>query len=375
MFRPRALRPFLIFPIFALLFLSAQNGVRAQGFVPATSGFTAEIRVWTSENITYAKVRLTFPNLGYSISDWGQITRSGNNLIADARIEQYTGASGQAIMIKERTYTLGTLSPGTYTFTFKSYGTTIKSQQFDPSLVVEQWQAVTLPSDRVGVLISTTDGLTSARVILRLPDDGYSVRDWGQLVRSGNDFSVDIKLEHFVGGSQASSITAEEVYSLGALASGAYSFTVKISGTTIRTQAFTIGTSSSSAPKLLCEGDSDRAIAFDSVTWLRNFPVVSNYNFSPDHRARIMLFATNVDFAQGENSSALTAQAEDAQHNIYPLTVEYVGKVPGFDWLTQIVVKPSDDLKGGGDVWVTISLHGFVSNKAMITISPSSGSH
>lgn len=374
MFRPRASRSLLIFPVAALLLLSAQSRVRAQSFVPATTGFTAEIKVWTSENITYAKVRLTFPNLGYTVSDWGQVVRSGNSFIVDARIEQYTGASGQAIMIKERTYTLGTLAPGTYSFTFKSYGTTINSQQFDPSQVVEQWEAVTLSSDRVGIIISTTNGLTSARVILRLPDVGYSVRDWGQFARSGNDYSDDIKLEHFVGQSQPSSIIAEQEYQLGALASGTYSFTVRISGSTIRIQQFTIGTPTSTAPKLLCEGNSDRAIALDSVTWLRRFQVLTGDNFSPDHHARIMLFATAVNFAQGESTSALTAQAEDAQHNIYPLTVEYVGKVPGFDWVTQIVVKLPDDLKGGGDVWVTISLHGLTSNKAMITISPSAGS-
>src|SRR5437763_16918352 len=99
MFRPRSSRSLLIFLVSTLLLVSAQNVVRAQGFELATTGFTAEIRVWTSQDITYAKVRLTFPNLGYRISDWGQLARTGNNLIADARIERYMGASGQAIMI------------------------------------------------------------------------------------------------------------------------------------------------------------------------------------------------------------------------------------------------------------------------------------
>ena len=33
--------------------------------------------------------------------------------------------------------------------------------------------------------------------------------------------------------------------------------------------------------------------------------------------------------------------------NAYPLTVEFVGKVPGFDWLTQVLVKLPDNLPAG----------------------------
>jgi hypothetical protein len=31
----------------------------------------------------------------------------------------------------------------------------------------------------------------------------------------------------------------------------------------------------------------------------------------------------------------VTSQAQDSQGNIYPLTVEYIGKVPEFDWITE----------------------------------------
>ena len=31
---------------------------------------------------------------------------------------------------------------------------------------------------------------------------------------------------------------------------------------------------------------------------------------------------------------------------VYPLTVEFVGKVPGFDWLTKIVVRLPDNTPG-----------------------------
>jgi uncharacterized protein (TIGR03437 family) len=81
-----------------------------------------------------------------------------------------------------------------------------------------------------------------------------------------------------------------------------------------------------------------------------------------------MLFAANLELLPGENLSVVTAQAEDAQHNVYPLTVEFVGKVPQHDWLTQVVVKLPDQLGSSNDVWVSVSLRGAASNKALISI-------
>ncbi|MDT4895981.1 MAG: hypothetical protein QOH25_1058, partial [Acidobacteriota bacterium] len=46
------------------------------------------------------------------------------------------------------------------------------------------------------------------------------------------------------------------------------------------------------------------------------------------------------------------------------ITVESVRIVPGFNWLTQIVIKLSDNLLGAGDLWVHIKLHGETSNSA-----------
>ena len=80
-----------------------------------------------------------------------------------------------------------------------------------------------------------------------------------------------------------------------------------------------------------------------------------------------MLWAVNADLQPGES---LTAQAEDSQNRVFPLTVEYAGKVPGFDWLTQVNVKLPDELANAGDVWISIKLRGASSNKAMISIKP-----
>ena len=124
-------------------------------------------------------------------------------------------------------------------------------------------------------------------------------------------------------------------------------------------------------PKLLTEEGSGRAIALDSVTWLRDpFPVLTNHNFSLDARTRIALFATHVNLTATDNTSVITAQAEDSQNRIFPLAVEFVGKVPRFDWLTQVIVKLPDELANVGEVRVSITVRGTSSNKVPLRIGP-----
>jgi uncharacterized protein (TIGR03437 family) len=100
------------------------------------------------------------------------------------------------------------------------------------------------------------------------------------------------------------------------------------------------------------------------------FAVNTTYNFSSDPRTRIMLFASNLVLNAGENSSVVTVQARDSQGTTYPLTVEFVGAVPGYAGLTEVVVKFPDQLPGGGNLWVSISLRGVSSNQAFITMKP-----
>jgi choice-of-anchor B domain-containing protein len=124
-----------------------------------------------------------------------------------------------------------------------------------------------------------------------------------------------------------------------------------------------------STPQLLTEWNSTRAIALDSVTRMREpFAVNSNLNFSPDGRTRVALFASNVNLAPGEPQTVLTAQAEDAQNRIYPLPVEYVGKFPDFERVTQVIVILPAELANAGDVSVSLNLRGTPGNKALIKI-------
>ena len=81
-----------------------------------------------------------------------------------------------------------------------------------------------------------------------------------------------------------------------------------------------------------------------------------------------MLFAAGLELMPGENISVVTAQAEDSAHRVYPLTVEYVGRVPNFDWLTQVNVRLPEGLAGAGDVLVSVFVRGAASNKVIVGI-------
>lgn len=122
-------------------------------------------------------------------------------------------------------------------------------------------------------------------------------------------------------------------------------------------------------PVLVSEANSTRAIALDSVLWLREpFQLSYAYSWGSDRRTRIMLFAMNFDLSPGENASAVTATAQDGSNRVYGLPVEYVGKMPGSEWLTSVVVKLNDEIGDVGDVLVQISYHGVPSNRVRVGI-------
>lgn len=374
MIRPPAPRQLFMFLFLVLLSFCAHDVARAQTWEPISTGFTTEIRIWTSGGNTFAEVRLKFPNTGYRVTDWGQLARNGDSFSVDARVERWTGVSAQVLTTLEHTYSLGPLAAGAYSFTFKSNGAVTASRQFDPSTAGERWEPASPSNVTVSISVWTTGGVTFTEGELYFPDTGYRVTDWGQVVRAGNEFSIDIKAERWTGESEARVTRAEQTYQLGALAPGTYFFTIKIYGSVARRQQFSIGGSTTPAPRLLTEEGTQRAIALESPTLMRDsFPVTATHNFSLDRRTRVNLFATNVELEPGDTTSAITAQAEDSQQKIYPMAVEYVGKVPNFDGLLQVVVKIPGEIEGAGDIWVSISVRGVVSNKVLVSIK-SSGS-
>ena len=146
-----------------------------------------------------------------------------------------------------------------------------------------------------------------------------------------------------------------------------------VASLTIAPRAGWSGTSSvafaAGAPVLLSQAGSTRAVALESVTQMSEpFQLSQPIQFGVETRTRVVLFAMNLSLATGESASAVTAEAEDAVLFHYPLTVEYVGAVPNFPWMTAVVLRLNDNLGNVGDVLVGINYQGMSSNRVRIGI-------
>ncbi|PYS50044.1 MAG: hypothetical protein DMF68_08310 [Acidobacteria bacterium] len=127
-------------------------------------------------------------------------------------------------------------------------------------------------------------------------------------------------------------------------------------------------------PTILSDASSTRAIAFEAVTYRREpFPLTMPVQFSADTRNRIVLFAMNLDLLAGEGANALTADAEDSTHRHYTFTVENVTPFPGYEWMSQVTLRLSDDIGDVGDVLLRINLHGMSSNRVRVGIGHTGG--
>jgi hypothetical protein len=120
------------------------------------------------------------------------------------------------------------------------------------------------------------------------------------------------------------------------------------------------------APVIFTEEGTNYAAAIDSVTFVRGpFTLLDNFNFSNDHRTRIILFTSNLGLTQPD-SSVLTLQASGV-----PLTVENVGPLTGVIGLnaSYIIVRLPDGLPAG-DLLLTVTHQGVTSNVTVLSIAP-----
>lgn len=126
----------------------------------------------------------------------------------------------------------------------------------------------------------------------------------------------------------------------------------------------------STSPVLITEGNTQRAIALDSVTQMRDpFSLMNALNFSSDQRTRISLFVWLLPLEPGDEASAVLVQAEDAQGNLYVLPVEFLGSISSPGAVSQVIVKLPGSA-AAGDMWLKITLKGLSTNRAFITIKP-----
>ncbi len=121
-------------------------------------------------------------------------------------------------------------------------------------------------------------------------------------------------------------------------------------------------------PLLATEENSQRAIALNSMYFFRDpFSITNPPFFGPDRRARVALFATNLNVTP---DLVVTAEAVDSQLVTRQLTVEFVASLPTFLGFTQLNVKLPDGITVAGDLQVTITVNGRKSNVVLVGVRP-----
>lgn len=127
----------------------------------------------------------------------------------------------------------------------------------------------------------------------------------------------------------------------------------------------------SNVPVLFTDDGSNRALALDSVTFKRDpFAVRNSDNFSADHTTRLMLLSANLDLQPGDGPSIVAARADDGKGHTYPLAVEWVGRLPSFDWITVVIAKLPDELLGANQALISVSAHNQSSNQVAVSLAP-----
>jgi beta-glucanase (GH16 family) len=127
----------------------------------------------------------------------------------------------------------------------------------------------------------------------------------------------------------------------------------------------------SNVPVLFTDEGVNRALALDSVTFKRDpFSVRDFYNFSADQTTRLMLLSANLDLQPGDGPSIVTAQADDGNGHTYPLVVEWIGRLPSFDWITEVIVKLPEELLGADQALISVTAHGQSSNQVSVSMAP-----
>ncbi|HEX6718551.1 MAG TPA: hypothetical protein VF088_15700 [Pyrinomonadaceae bacterium] len=123
-----------------------------------------------------------------------------------------------------------------------------------------------------------------------------------------------------------------------------------------------------SVPQLLLTTDTGRGVALDSVTTVsESFHVLSSHNFSIDGHTRITFYLVGV-LLDPADVALVTVQAEDTQQHFFDLPVEGTARVKNLSWMSQVTVRVPDALAGVGDLNVTVTVRGKVSNKAPLRI-------
>lgn len=235
--------------------------------------------------------------------------------------------------------------------------------QFDASPIFEQF--ITSPyigteGSSVIVTVERVGFLNGTSTINYASSDGTAM--------AGEDYTPTSGTLRFNPGESLKSFTIALIYDKKLEADESINLTLmNPTGSTARGRQTAIVNISDPFPLLITQQNPALAAALNSETEVAG-PFARTTNFlSHDHATRIALFAEFVDLVPGENVDAVVVTAIDALQTSYNLPVEFVGTVPGLDWMNQInAIIPSN--LPSGDLQVRITFRGKGSNLARITI-------
>jgi RHS repeat-associated protein len=142
------------------------------------------------------------------------------------------------------------------------------------------WEPVVLNAGEVEIRTWTLQGRTYAYVKLLFPNAGYRVADWGQPVKSGNDFSANAVVEKFTGASVQAVKTTTQIYDLGPNSPGNYSVAFKNSGVVVETLQFNV---SGAAPLPNPIDDQRQFVRRQYLDFLNREPDVPGWDFWTDN--------------------------------------------------------------------------------------------
>jgi hypothetical protein len=89
-----------------------------------------QLSVFSCTGKTTVNSRWVFNDSGYRVLQTPLVSRSGQTISLDARVEEWTGVRALSLVPFEKNFDIGVLEPGTYTLDFKSWNTTLKQIQF-----------------------------------------------------------------------------------------------------------------------------------------------------------------------------------------------------------------------------------------------------
>jgi hypothetical protein len=121
-------------------------------------------------------------------------------------------------------------------------------------------------------------------------------------------------------------------------------------------------------PELITVEHSDVALVVDSVSFVTQpFSIFHPMDFADDDMARVVVFAKNLE--QASSASQIKVYAEDPNHLVYPLPVEFIGNVAGQNWLKQVNIRLLPSIGGGKCFKLWLYYDSLESNPARVCFS------